>query len=222
MLDSAELKSALKAATDADLVVAVSNALYSDMLQHGYGDLAPDSFTPVNISLPDKGFAAYTWIHVPGHPAGGVTGTAGRPRVSRGGTGPALQVPSTGAPAMTSHAVSLGVPLAAFGLYLADRHENRHLHHEGQPDHEPETDPHTPPDHAPPDEGGHDLPRQHDDPLHPLADPLDPGFTHVQADPPAPFDPSDDPGSTSDYQDFDPPYPDWNSGIEPGAWYDPW
>jgi hypothetical protein len=65
ILDSPAAREALAAHPDADFVLIVPDALYRDVIGHGYGRLRPDTFHQVEATLPEKGFTERAWIHIP-------------------------------------------------------------------------------------------------------------------------------------------------------------
>ncbi|MET9293242.1 hypothetical protein [Streptomyces sp. NPDC003077] len=65
ILDSAELRRALKSSRTADLAVAWSDALYQDIVRHAYPGLDARSFHQAHIHLPEKNdFTATVWIEL--------------------------------------------------------------------------------------------------------------------------------------------------------------
>ena len=85
LLNSRELKAALKDNPAADLVLIVSDQLYRDIVEHNYRDLRADSFTKVHVRDRAKSFEADAWIHVPTAAPAGVASD----RHERGGRGKA-------------------------------------------------------------------------------------------------------------------------------------
>ncbi|BAL87637.1 hypothetical protein AMIS_24170 [Actinoplanes missouriensis 431] len=65
LIDSPQLKKALRAFPDANVALAVSDSLYHEVVEH-YRDLRPEQFGEVRAEIPDKGFSATAWIYVPG------------------------------------------------------------------------------------------------------------------------------------------------------------
>lgn len=65
LLDAPELRACL-AATEAPLVLAVSDWVYQEVVQHRYGRLDPASYQPVKVTTKD--LDAVAWVHVPGDP----------------------------------------------------------------------------------------------------------------------------------------------------------
>ncbi|WP_328478325.1 hypothetical protein [Actinoplanes sp. NBC_00393] len=70
LVDSPQLKQALRTFTGANVALIVSDSLYREVIEH-YGDLRPDQFAQVRAEIPDKGFSAAAWIYVPGENAAG-------------------------------------------------------------------------------------------------------------------------------------------------------
>jgi hypothetical protein len=64
LLDSAPARRALEENPASELAVIVSAHLYRDVVQHGFRDLRPEEFWPVDCSIPDKGFSASAWVYV--------------------------------------------------------------------------------------------------------------------------------------------------------------
>ncbi|MEO3812654.1 hypothetical protein ABGB17_26940 [Sphaerisporangium sp. B11E5] len=65
ILDSPAAREALAGHPEADFVLIVPDALYRDVIGHGYGRLRPETFHQVEATLPEKGFTERAWIHVP-------------------------------------------------------------------------------------------------------------------------------------------------------------
>ncbi|WSA10909.1 hypothetical protein OG958_09105 [Micromonospora sp. NBC_01813] len=65
LVDSPELKTALRQFREAAVALIVSDRLYQDIVRH-YQDLRPDHFQQVTARIPDKEFEAAAWIYVPG------------------------------------------------------------------------------------------------------------------------------------------------------------
>lgn len=63
--DSRPIRDALAKYPRSDYVLAVSDALFQDVVVHGYGDLDPDTFWRVMVELSDKNFAQHAWLYVP-------------------------------------------------------------------------------------------------------------------------------------------------------------
>ncbi|MGY3516479.1 hypothetical protein ACVMYR_09220 [Micromonospora sp. PTRAS2] len=97
LVDSPQLKAALRRFPDAQVALIVSDRLYQDVVRH-YGDLRPEHFLRVTASLPEKSFDAVAWIHLPGENA--ATATAEQPI-------PAA-TPDQPAPATAPHQSSAG------------------------------------------------------------------------------------------------------------------
>jgi hypothetical protein len=70
LVDSPQVKQALRDFPDADVVLVVSDPLYREVIEH-YRDLRPDRFAEIRAEIPDKGFSAPAWIYVPGENAAG-------------------------------------------------------------------------------------------------------------------------------------------------------
>lgn len=68
LVDSPQLKVALRRFPDAQVALIVSDRLYRDVVRH-YPDLRPEHFLRVTASLPEKDFEAAAWIYVPGENA---------------------------------------------------------------------------------------------------------------------------------------------------------
>lgn len=75
LVDSPELKQALRRFPGADVALIVSDPLYREVIEH-YRDLRPEQFEEVRAEIPDKGFSAAAWIYVPGENAAGRTTTS--------------------------------------------------------------------------------------------------------------------------------------------------
>jgi class 3 adenylate cyclase len=65
LVDSTQLKQALKQFPEAAVALIVSDRLFQDIVRQ-YQDLRPDHFHQVTARVPDKGFEAAAWIYVPG------------------------------------------------------------------------------------------------------------------------------------------------------------
>ncbi|MFV2088015.1 hypothetical protein [Micromonospora sp. LOL_021] len=65
LVDSPQLKTALRQFPDAAVALIVSDRLYQDIVRQ-YQDLRLDHFQPVTARIADKGFEAAAWIYVPG------------------------------------------------------------------------------------------------------------------------------------------------------------
>jgi hypothetical protein len=70
LVDSPQLKQALRAFTGANVALIVSDSLYREVIEH-YRDLRPDQFAEILAEIPDKGFSSTAWIYVPGENAAG-------------------------------------------------------------------------------------------------------------------------------------------------------
>jgi hypothetical protein len=68
LVDSPQLKAALRRFPGANVALIVSDVIYREVIQH-YRDLRPDHFAGVTAALPDKDFRAAAWIYVPGENA---------------------------------------------------------------------------------------------------------------------------------------------------------
>ncbi|WP_329100355.1 hypothetical protein OG792_18050 [Micromonospora sp. NBC_01699] len=64
MRDSAELRTALREATGADLAVAVSATVYDEIVRHEPRDLRANRFRRVTVDIRGKNFRADAWIAV--------------------------------------------------------------------------------------------------------------------------------------------------------------
>ncbi|MEG3635214.1 hypothetical protein [Micromonospora palythoicola] len=65
LVDSPQLKAALRQFPGAAVVLIVSDRLYHDIVRQ-YQDLRPEHFRQVTARLPEKNFEAVAWIYVPG------------------------------------------------------------------------------------------------------------------------------------------------------------
>lgn len=65
MLDSAALRSALDAAPDACMALAVSSTVFNDVIREAYTTIRAQEFHEVRIE--EKEYAGRIWIRVPGH-----------------------------------------------------------------------------------------------------------------------------------------------------------
>lgn len=61
--DCEPLRRALTDITDTDLVVALSDRIYQDIVQHGHTALAPEDMRP--IAVQEKEFSEHAWLYVP-------------------------------------------------------------------------------------------------------------------------------------------------------------
>jgi cytochrome P450 len=66
LLDSVALRSALDREPAADFALIVSDALYGDVIAHGYGSLLPDQFDQVAVDVPATHFAERAWLYLGG------------------------------------------------------------------------------------------------------------------------------------------------------------
>jgi len=66
LCDAQEVRAALDAAPEANLVLAVSQPIYEDLVCQRLTSLSPADFTPVDVADERKGFHATAWIRVPG------------------------------------------------------------------------------------------------------------------------------------------------------------
>jgi hypothetical protein len=82
LVDSPQLKAALRRFPNANVALVVSDSLYQDVVRH-YQDLRPEQFACVSARLPEKNFSATAWIYVPGEDAAGLTSAT----IDAGGTG---------------------------------------------------------------------------------------------------------------------------------------
>jgi len=86
LLDAQQLRACL-AATDAPLVVGVSEWIYTEVVRHGYGRIDPAGYQPVGFASKDT--AGRAWVHVPGDPdavgRAGLTRGEGLPSARGGG-----------------------------------------------------------------------------------------------------------------------------------------
>jgi len=74
LLDAPPLKAALKQHPDVDLVLIVSDQIYEDVIAPNFRSLRAESFREVRVTIPEKGFTADAWIHVPAGRRGGDRG----------------------------------------------------------------------------------------------------------------------------------------------------
>ncbi|HYN97286.1 MAG TPA: hypothetical protein VES42_25890 [Pilimelia sp.] len=65
LLDAAPLKQALTAFPSAAVGLIVSDQIYQDVVRHRYGQIRPERFASVSVTIPDKKFDASAWIFVP-------------------------------------------------------------------------------------------------------------------------------------------------------------
>lgn len=61
--DCEALRKALTDITDTDLVVALSDRIYQDIVQHGHTALVPEDMRP--IAVQEKEFSEHAWLYVP-------------------------------------------------------------------------------------------------------------------------------------------------------------
>ncbi|MFJ8112668.1 hypothetical protein [Streptomyces sp. NPDC096132] len=94
LLNSGPLKRALRAAADRDLVTAVTDHTYEQVVQHHYPGLDPAAFRQVEVDIPDKGFKRRAWIDAP----------LSEPPAVRSDTTPAQGAPPSGTPRAVSGA----------------------------------------------------------------------------------------------------------------------
>ncbi|MFD7898276.1 hypothetical protein [Streptomyces sp. NPDC059743] len=64
-LNSGPLKAALRAAKDRDLVTAVTDHTYQQVVRQRYPGLDPSAFREVLVTMEDKGFSGRAWIDAP-------------------------------------------------------------------------------------------------------------------------------------------------------------
>lgn len=65
ILDSQPAKEALTRYPRSDFVLAVSEALYMDVIAQGYGGLDPEQFWRAKAEIPQKNFSQSAWLYVP-------------------------------------------------------------------------------------------------------------------------------------------------------------
>jgi hypothetical protein len=75
LVDSPQLKAALRRFSGANVAFIVSDSLYQEVVRH-YQDLRPEQFACVSARLPEKKFDATAWIFVPGENAAEMMSTA--------------------------------------------------------------------------------------------------------------------------------------------------
>ncbi|MCO1594872.1 hypothetical protein M8C17_06795 [Micromonospora sp. RHAY321] len=78
LVDSPQLKAALRRFRGAEVALIVSDRIYEDIVRH-YRDLRPEQFLRVTARLPDKDFEAVAWIYVPGENVAGSATAADGP-----------------------------------------------------------------------------------------------------------------------------------------------
>jgi hypothetical protein len=78
LVDSPQLKTALRAFPAANVALIVSDSLYREVITH-YRDLRPDQFAEVVAEIPEKDFTATAWIYVPGENAATATLATAKP-----------------------------------------------------------------------------------------------------------------------------------------------
>ena len=113
LVDSPQLKQALRDFPDADVALVVSDSIYREVIEH-YRDLRPEQFAEVRAEIPDKGFRSTAWIYVPGENAGGSPARPVAPEK------PPAQ-PATPAAGQTFHGITAYGP-AQFGNHNRMRH----------------------------------------------------------------------------------------------------
>jgi citrate lyase gamma subunit len=64
LADAGALRAVLRAAPTAPVALAVSDEIYRTVVWHGFPDIDPDTYRPVEVTV--KEFAARAWIRVPG------------------------------------------------------------------------------------------------------------------------------------------------------------
>ncbi|MET8092395.1 hypothetical protein [Micromonospora sp. NPDC005220] len=65
LIDSPQLKAALRQFPGAAVALIVSDRIHQDVVRH-YQDLRPEHFRRVSATVPEKDFEAIAWIYVPG------------------------------------------------------------------------------------------------------------------------------------------------------------
>jgi hypothetical protein len=65
LVDSPQLKAALRDHPGADVALIVSDELYQDVVQQ-YRDPRPEQFAKVSAEIPEKNFRTTAWIYLPG------------------------------------------------------------------------------------------------------------------------------------------------------------
>ncbi|WP_305784134.1 hypothetical protein [Symbioplanes lichenis] len=93
LIDSPQLKAALKRFPSAGVAMIVSDRIYQDVVRQ-YRELRPERYQQVTAALPDKGFEQTAWIHVPDEDASGAQDSPG--------PGPATTPPVPGGRAVTN------------------------------------------------------------------------------------------------------------------------
>ncbi|MFC4585264.1 hypothetical protein [Sphaerisporangium corydalis] len=69
LVDARVVRAALTEHDERDLVVAVTDDLFQDVVVHGYAGLAAAGFRRVDVELADKNFSAAVWLAVPPVPS---------------------------------------------------------------------------------------------------------------------------------------------------------
>jgi hypothetical protein len=183
LLDSTELRQALKDHQAADAAVIVTPDLYDDLFSQGYGGLPASGFREVHVNIPAKNFSRTGWIQVAGNPprVPGVPpyqenpGLAERQRKLATGTGLVAAagglawaaLAGAGAPGTPAGGVeAILTSMASHGGFLPEALLPSGLHPGGRPDsggHDARHDEHghglghdDPPHHGPGDETAHD------------------------------------------------------------------
>ncbi|PRY00709.1 hypothetical protein [Allonocardiopsis opalescens] len=91
LCESEPAKDALERHPGSDLVLIVSDRIFTDVIRHNHDDLLAEDFREVPVSVPAKNFAATAWLHVPGRPASEPAGGE-RPAAAPGPDGTANTV----------------------------------------------------------------------------------------------------------------------------------
>ncbi|WP_066956326.1 hypothetical protein, partial [Streptomyces lushanensis] len=141
-LNSGPLKAALRAAEDRDLVTAVTDHTYQQVVRQRYPGLDPSAYREVLVTMEDKGFSGRAWIDAP-VPGPGRAAALPEPRAVEGLAGEGLErtgkQPAAGAERVRrSPGRALNTAVRSFEAgYLI--HELRHPHpadrtghHEGE------------------------------------------------------------------------------------------
>lgn len=84
LLNSGPLRRALEAVPDRDLVTAVTDHTYEQVVQHHYPGLDPAAFRQVEIDIPEKRFRRSAWIDAP----------VPEPAATKGDTSPVKETPA--------------------------------------------------------------------------------------------------------------------------------
>jgi hypothetical protein len=139
LLDSAELRKALKSRQDSDLALIVAHDLFHDVFAQGYGDSSPEQYHRVDVSIPEKKFQEVGWIAVTDPPKGPLRREAEALRLPGESRGPGEVIAALGgAVAGGAAGFAGGAAVVKAAEYILDHYTDDDP---DDPEHDPDPDP---------------------------------------------------------------------------------